>query len=239
MKKLVAGILILLCMLLPVSAETRLKGTDYANDFADVLTDETENYINEIGRAYQSGDGTQIVVATVESLEGQPIEDFAYDLFNDWGIGDEKTDNGILILLSVEDREIRVEVGDGMEGTFNDAKIGRMLDNLALPHFAENDIDTGIKNLYAGIVEVAGNPDAYSEEKTDVREVAQSVGLIILLIILSFMSGGRGGGRRWRWGWGRFGGFGGFGGFGSSGGGSSGGGFGGGGSSGGGASRRF
>ncbi len=239
-------LLIILCLMFVMSAYAAdiPKGTDYANDFANVLSAETEDYINTTGRAYQATDGTQIVAVTVGSLENNSIEDFAYDLFNDWGIGDENVDNGILILLSVDDREIRVEVGDGMEGVFNDAKIGRMLDNLAIPHFAENDFDTGVKNLYSGIIEVLGNPEAYSEEESDIGEISGTIGLIILLIILSLMRGGRGGSSR-RWGWGGFGGYGGWGGYGGHGGfggGSSGGGFGGfggGGSSGGGASRRF
>ena len=242
MKKILSITVIILCIIFPVSAQPVLKGTNYANDFANVLTPETESLINKTGAAFEKTDGTQIVVVTIDSLDGQSIEDYAYDLFNDWGIGTKKDDNGILILISVSDREIRAEIGDGMEGIFNDAKVGRMIDNLAIPYFAENDFDTGIKNLYIGFVDVIGNPEAV-EEETGVGEIAGTIGLVLLLIILSLMSGGRGGGRRWSWGrFGGWGGYGGHGGFGGFGGGSSGGGFGGfggGASSGGGASRRF
>ena len=233
MKKIVSILIVLCCTLFPAYAETDLKGIGYANDFANVLSAETEDYINSTGLAYQDTDNTQVVVVTVESLEGQSIEDYAYDLFNTWGIGDKKADNGILILLSTGDREIRVEVGDGMEGIFNDAKVGRMIDNLALPYFAENDFDTGIKNLYTGIIEVIGNPAAFEDDAADVGEIAGTIALVLALILLSVLTGGRGGGH---WRWGGYIGRGGFGG-GSSGGGF--GGFGGGGSSGGGASRRF
>ena len=244
MKRIIAFLLICICIAFPVYAETDLKGYGYANDFADVLSDETEKYINQTGKAWQNTDGTQIVVVTVDSLEGQSANDFAYDLFNDWGIGDAEKDNGILILFAEEDREIRIEVGDGMEGIFNDAKVGRMLDNLALPYFKEIDFDTGIRNLYDGFTEVLGNPEAYAEEETDIGETVGTIVLVIILIILSLLTGGRGG-RGWRRTWGRFGGYGGwsgYGGHGGFGGGSSGGGFGGfggGGSSGGGASRKF
>lgn len=210
----------------------------YANDFADVLTPSTEQYVEEMGKRYEQEDGTQIVVVTIKNLEGGSIEDYSYDLFNDWGIGDKTEDNGILILLSVEDRRVRVEVGDGMEGIFNDAKVGRMLDNLALPYFSENDFDSGIKSFYDGIIEVLGNPEAFNDEETDVGELVGTIVLIIILIILTLLRGGRGGRYgHYRGGWGGYGGFGGFGGGGSSGGGF--GGFGGGGSSGGGASRGF
>ncbi len=242
MKKTVIFVIICLMFFLPVYSADIPKAANYANDFADVLTVETEEYINSTGKAYQKTNGTQIVAVTIDSLEGSSIEDYAYDLFNEWGIGSETTDNGILILLSVGDREIRVEVGEGMEGIFNDAKVGRMLDSLALPYFAENDFDTGIRKLYDGIVEVIGNPQAYAEDETGVGEIAGTIVLVILLILFSLLGGGRGGRRR---SWGRFGGYGGWGGYGGHGGfggGSSGGGFGGfggGGSSGGGASRRF
>lgn len=243
MKKLFSIIIISLSLIISSNAADIPKGKNYANDFANVLTAETENHINNTGKNYQATNGTQIVVVTVESLEGDAIEDYAYDLFNDWGIGDKEKDNGILILLSVGDRNIRIEVGDGLEGIFNDAKVGRMIDSLARPYFAENDFDTGIKELYGGIIEVLGNPEAYSEEESGIGEIIGSIVLVILLILVSFIKGGRGG--RWRRGWGGFGGYGGWGGhggFGGFGGGSSGGGFGGfggGSSSGGGASRRF
>lgn len=237
MKKILVISITLLLFTFSVFAQPVLKGTDYANDFANVLSSETINLINKTGAAFEKTDNTQIVVVTIDSLEGQSIEDYAYDLFNDWGIGSKKEDNGMLILLSVGDREIRIETGGGMEGIFNDAKVGRMIDSYAIPYFAENDFDTGIKNLYTRIVDVIGNPDAYEDETTDVRETFGTIALVLVLIILSVLTGGRGPGGRRRWG-----GFGGFGGYGGFGGGSTGGGFGGfggGSSSGGGASRKF
>ena len=99
MKRVLAILALLLILTTSAFASDILKGSDYANDYANVIGDETEEFINNKGRAFQDSDGTQIVVVTVESLEGESIEDFAFDLFNDWGIGDEKQDNGVLILL--------------------------------------------------------------------------------------------------------------------------------------------
>ena len=212
---------------------------NFANDFANVLSDETEDYINLTSKALNENDGTEIVVVTVESLEGNSIEDYAFDLFNKWGIGDDEENKGILILLSTSDRAIRVEIGDGMEGIFNDAKVGRMIDSSAIPHLKNNDFDSGLKDLFESFITVIGNPEAYNDEnEEELSDVIISI-IIILLLLFSVGRGGRG--RPFIW-FGGFGGRGGWGGTGGFGGGSSGGGFGGfggGSSSGGGASRRF
>lgn len=242
MKKLFLIFVICAGLVIPAFAADLPKGSDYANDYANVLTQQTEDHINRTGRAFQESDGTQVVVVTIERLEGESVEDYAYDIFNDWGIGDKKDDKGVLILLSVGDREIRIEVGDGMEGIFNDAKVGRMIDSLAIPYFAEDNFDSGIKSLFDGVVEEIGNPGTYTEETEEDDDIVGTVIILIIIILFSLLSGGRGGRRPIIWfGSGR-GGFGGHGGFGGFGGGSSGGGFGGfggGSSSGGGASRKF
>ncbi len=238
MKKFVLTVLAFLVFVTPVSAAIP-KGNNFVSDVANVLSAQTEDYINSKSAQYNA-DGTQIVVVTVPDLEGQSIEDYAYDLFNEWGIGDEKEDKGLLIILSTGDRRIRIEVGDGMEGIFNDAKTGRMIDMLALPYLSENDYDKGIISLYDGVIEVLGDPEAYNGESGRIDyESIVSIIILILLICLYIGRGRRGGGHGGRYyrtgGW--YGGFGGFGGGSSSGGGF--GGFGGGSSSGGGSSRGF
>ncbi len=238
MKKIIMIVLIFLVAATTAFADIP-KGKNFVNDFANVLSAQTEDYINSKSAEYNA-DGTQIVVVTVSELEGESIEDYAYDLFNEWGIGDEKEDKGLLIILSTGERRIRIEVGDGMEGIFNDAKTGRMIDMLALPYLSENDYDRGIKSLYDGIIEVIGDPEAYNGESSKIDyESIVSIIILILLICLYIGRGRRGGGHGGRYyrtgGW--YGGFGGFGGGSSSGGGF--GGFGGGSSSGGGSSRGF
>ena len=240
MKKILIFLLVLFLNIFQVFSADLPKPVNYANDFANVLTEETENYINTTDKALENSDGTEIAVVTIESLNGSSVEDYAYDLFNEWGIGDEGENKGILILLSTTDRAIRVEIGDGMEGIFNDAKVGRMIDSLAIPYLENEDYDDGIKTLYEGFVTVIGNPEAYSEEtEGGLTDIIVSIIIVLLLIVLTTGRGGRGRPFIWFGGFGNRGGWGGPGGFG---GGSSGGGFGGfggGSSSGGGASRRF
>ena len=218
----------------------------FVNDFANVLSSQTEKYIVERGAAAAETDGTQIVVTTVESLEGRTVDEYALDMLRGWGIGDKEKNNGLLILFAKQDRKIKIEVGYGLEGDINDAKAGRLLDNYAIPELRKDNFDEGLLTLYKAVLAELGLLDAPppvpdKENDTDWAGIILGIVFVVLIVIFSARSrGGRGGGRRG--GGGFYGGYfgGGFHG-GSSGGGFSGGGFSGGGGSGGGggASRGF
>lgn len=175
----------------------------YAADFANVLSDETEKHIVSVSDELYSRTGAQLVAVTVESLDGMAIEDYSYKLANQWNIGSKDDDNGILVLLSTEEREIRVEVGKGLEGAVNDAKAGRLIDNYAIPSFKENDFDTGIYNLYDALLLEICNEYDIEDLKPEIEKVQDSedgfemIAFIILIIILLMGSiGGGGRGRR-------------------------------------------
>lgn len=218
----------------------------YVNDSAGVLTSSTKQYIINTNIELQKKTGAQIVVVTVKSLEGMSIEDYAYQLFNSWGIGDKTKDNGLLLLCSYGDREFRVEVGYGLEGKLPDGKTGRMQDEYIIPYLRQNDFDEGIKNGYSAFLQevaeeygvtITGSEKAV--QKGISSQTYNNIYIVILIImILSFIlraiSRGRGGPFIF------FGGGGGFHGGGFHGGGFSGGGgfHGGGGHSGGGGSSR-
>lgn len=261
---LLAAMLLLLVGLLPASAKTKLPApTDdfFVNDFAGCLNAEDAAKMQARGEALYRDTGAQVVVVTVSSLEGAAIEDYGYDLANAWGIGEEKADSGVLLLLSTGDRRVRIEVGKGLEGCLPDGKTGRILDNYAVPYFKDDDFSTGLLETYSVLInevytEYGQTPsdyvpvdDAWEYEDSDDNDGFEFLGaffpfaLVMLLIVISVLRGGRGGGSRHSGGThfppGSFGG--GFSGGGFSGGGShsSGGGFhGGGGSFGGGGSSR-
>ncbi len=227
----------------------------FVNDFADVITDADENTIYSAGVALDKACGAQVVVVTVDSLGGESIEDFSYDLATEWQLGDEEKDNGILLLLSVDDREVRVEVGSGLEGALPDSKTGRILDTYGMDYFADDNFSAGLTNVYSALVNEVhieyGLPynDGYTpideieyvEDEMSVLDIVITVIVIAGIIAFFALPGGHGGSK-----FGRimlfnsmFGGRGGF--HGGHRGGFSGGGFrgGGGGFSGGGASRGF
>lgn len=123
----------------------------YVNDYANILSKDTKQYIMDKSVALNNVDETQIVVVTVKDLEGNSIEDYAVDLFRKFGIGDSKKNNGILILVSVSDRRLRIEVGYGLEGIINDGKAGRIRDEYMIPYLRDDDWNNGIKNGYDAI----------------------------------------------------------------------------------------
>ena len=120
----------------------------YINDYAGILSEETENYIFQKSVALNNADGTQIVVVTVPNLGKDSLEEYANELFRSFGIGDSKKNNGLLLLLALEEREFRVEVGDGLGGILPDGKTGRFQDQYIIPYLRDNLWDEGIKNGY-------------------------------------------------------------------------------------------
>ena len=243
---------LLLAVLLPMTAIALPAASTqfYCTDGADVISSEREAYYVSRSAALEAATGAQIVVATVSSLEGQDIDSYANSLFRAWGIGHQEKNNGLLILLAPNERQIRVEVGYGLEGRVNDAKAGRLIDEYAYGYLAEDEFDEGLYQLYNALLDevyaeygletpddvAAPEASRISSGQQEDNALGEIVGVIILLLVISLsrgrifhLLGGRGG----RGGRGGFGG--GFGG-GFSGGGFSGGG---GSSGGGGASRGF
>ncbi len=158
MKKLLSllGTVVLLAALcLPAAAKQDYPQPTngfFVNDFAGCLTAEDAAYMQSLGEALYKSTKAQVVVVTVDSLDGESIEDYAIGLGREWGIGDKDTDSGVLLLLSSGDREVRIEVGYGLEGRLTDGKTGRILDNYAIPFLKENDFSTGLRQAYAVLV---------------------------------------------------------------------------------------
>lgn len=213
------------------------KASNFVNDFSNVIDDSLEKELNTLSKNLKDKTGAEIVVAVVESLDGQEVEEYANNLFRTWGIGDKEKNNGVLLLVSTGDRKIRIEVGYGLEGALNDGKTGAILDEFVVPYLKKDDYSNGIRNGYYAIFSEIGkeygidtNVIAQSPPKT--KKSQNDFGLIVFIIVIIiinilFGKGGRGGrgGGFYIGGSGRGGsggsGFGGFGGGSSGGGGSS------------------
>lgn len=120
----------------------------YINDYANVLDDEVENYIMSRSVDLANKTSAQIVVVTIDTLNGENLEEYATKLFRSFGIGDSKKNNGLLLLLVVNDRKFRVEVGYGLEGVLPDGLTGRYQDEYIIPYLKNNDWNNGVKNGY-------------------------------------------------------------------------------------------
>lgn len=138
------------------------KPQGYVNDFAHILSEGDKQTIEAKLHTLEQSTGDEVVVATIPtSGKDETIETYAVKLFQEWGIGNKKHDNGILILVSVNDRQNRIEVGYGLEGTVTDIQSGNIIQKVMLPEFKNSDYSTGISKAVDAISSIITNsPDA-------------------------------------------------------------------------------
>ncbi|TVR04251.1 MAG: hypothetical protein EA395_16515 [Phormidium sp. GEM2.Bin31] len=116
----------------------------WVTDGAGVLSEETEQRLNQKISELEAQNGTEIAVVTVRDTASEATpKDFATALFNHWGVGKADVDNGVLWLHSVGDRRIEIETGYGVEGILPDAQVGQIIDEVIIPQFREDDFDAG------------------------------------------------------------------------------------------------
>ena len=127
----------------------------YYNDGANVLSTNTEAIIFYNNQQLQKACGSQIVVATVPTLGGKTSQTYAYQLFNHWGIGDSKKDNGFLILMSFDKglEDVRVAEGSGAESIIRAGELKTMIDEELADPFLAGDYDTAAINLFRAMFE--------------------------------------------------------------------------------------
>lgn len=124
----------------------------YVQDYAKVLSANTKATINAYSEALAAKTKAQIVVVTMSTLEGADLSGYSTELFRSWGIGDKEKNNGVLLLVAVNDRKSRIEVGYGLEGALPDGLTGRIQDTYMLPSFRQNNYDKGILNGYSALL---------------------------------------------------------------------------------------
>jgi len=158
----------------------------FLNDFADVIPTETENELELSLKSLREETTVEVSVVTVSSLSGLTVDDFAVKLFEFWKIGKKGEDNGLLFLVSPNDRKVRIEVGYGLEPILPDAKTGRILDDFVLPSFKKNDYSGGIE---AGVRELVTEirkgyqKDSAQLGKDSFLGIVDSFGFPVLILI--------------------------------------------------------
>jgi uncharacterized protein len=127
--RLIAG---MLCALVPAQAVDwkALKPQGSVSDFAGVVDAASRTELESYAARVKQSTGAELAFVTIQSLQGEPIEDVANDLFHAWGIGQKGEDNGALVLLSVGDHKSRLEVGGGLGGAIPDGMAGLLLDDM-------------------------------------------------------------------------------------------------------------
>lgn len=173
MKKILLVLFSLFIFFNFLSVNALVEPTDefYINDYANILSDSTEKYILEKSVKLGEVTGAQVVVVTVPNLDGEVLEDYATDLFRSFGIGNEEEDNGLLLLLALEERQFRVEVGYGLEGVLPDGLTGRYQDQYIIPYLKDNEWDEGMLNGYNAFYKKLC--EYYGYDATDIMDVKE------------------------------------------------------------------
>jgi uncharacterized protein len=143
-KRLFAVLLLaLFALAAPASAQTFPQLTGRVVDQADILRPEQELDLSTKSETLQAQTGRQFVVATVKSLEGRPIEDYAYQLGRHWGIGQKEEDDGVILLVAPNERKVWIATGYGAGAFLTDAVSGVITREAILPQFKKNPPDYG------------------------------------------------------------------------------------------------
>lgn len=169
----------------------------YVNDFAGVLTNASK-LEQQIAQFEQETSG-EISIVTIQSLQDETIEEYAVRLFEKWQIGKADKDNGILILIAPNEREVRIEVGYGLEGALPDSLANFIIQKEILPAFKRGDYQAGAEaGLLAVMQAVKGE---YEAKKTaDWQNIlANAIPFLIFIILIILLSRKGKGKNNWLW----------------------------------------
>ncbi len=115
----------------------------HVNDYGNMISPSVRIQIEKELESFEKSDSTQIIVLTIPSLNGGVMEEFSIKVAETWKIGQKGKDNGVIFLVSKQDRKIRIEVGRGLEGRLTDLTAGRIIDLVIKPGFKRGDFDGG------------------------------------------------------------------------------------------------
>lgn len=168
------------------SAIPKTQPTGYVNDFAGVLSVEQKNSLEQKLSLFNASTTNEIAVVTVKSLEGDYIEHYAVELFKAWGIGTKKNNNGVLLLIAVDDHKMRIEVGYGLEGALTDTLASQIIRNDLTPAFKQNDFYGGINLAVDDIIKVTQGE--YVSSNTSSQSVSfnpeEALTFLIFLLVI-------------------------------------------------------
>jgi uncharacterized protein len=158
------------------------------NDQAGLLDEDFEGQLEERLRLLEEETGAQVVVLTIPSLEGDPLEDFSIRVVETWKLGRADADDGVLILVARDERRMRIEVGYGLEGVLTDAQSGRIIDHLMAPRFREGDFNGGVGAAVEAVSSaIRGEPGGIPEKRAQSSGVNPASFIFLLIFGLPFI----------------------------------------------------
>lgn len=199
--------LVAIVLLLNVSAFAQravpAHGGVWVHDEANVLSRGTVAQLEQILKAERDSTSNQIAILIVPSLEGEDIDGFGIRVAEAWKAGDQKKDNGVIFIVSIQDRKMRIETGLGLEGVLTDALSSRINRNEVAPQFRQGNYDAGVLAGTIAIIQaIKGtyvNESPPQRGKRGSRSPWGTVLLIIIIIIAMSRRKGGGGGMGGYW----------------------------------------
>ncbi len=178
-------------------------------DEANLLSPATEAVLTQKLEALETATGRQLVVATLPSLQGLEIEEYGHQLGRSWKLGDEKTDDGVVLIVAPNERKVRIEVGYGLEPVLTDALSSVIIQATILPRFKAGDMEGGVVAGTDALIQQLSLPDeAAKAQVAQAAEKPRAEGpprwILVLLVfgfvfmLISMMRAGRGGRRAMR-----------------------------------------
>lgn len=193
---------VLACFAATAFAQTFPALTGRVVDQAGILRPEDRAAIEQKLKAYEEKTSDQVVVATVRSLEGYAVEDYANRLFREWKLGTKEKNNGVLLLVAPSDRKVRIEVGYGLEGALTDALTGIIIRTAIAPRFKAGDFAGGINAGVDGMLAVlSGDAEEWQRKGREPRADSVSpvdwitvlwILIILFIVVRAFMQQQRG-----------------------------------------------
>lgn len=163
----------------------------YVNDFADIISFQKEKELEDLIRRFERATKIEIAVVTLKELGDESIEDVSVKIFEEWGIGKKGEDNGLLLLIGLKERKVRIEVGYGLEDVITDSTAGRILDEYGIPYFRNNKFDEGVFSTVTAIIFNISKKkginfkvdERYLVQRNDYENRFSSLALVILVLI--------------------------------------------------------
>lgn len=169
--------------------------TDYITDKATLLSPEIKSQLISRLRQFEEETSNQVYVAIFPSLEGDSLEDFSIRLAEKWKIGEKVKDNGLIFLIFPNDKQMRIEVGYGLEEIMTDAESYRIISQVVAPYFKKEKFNEGVTFGLDAIMEQIKNPQFYFDNQTkrirvsleDIKKIKAAFRPFVLIVLISFV----------------------------------------------------
>lgn len=192
-QRLIFGVTLWLGWVVPLSfaeaVEIPTRPEGYVSDHANLLSGQTRNRLEEFLRGYEQKTTNQVVVVTLSTLGGEPLEEFSIRLAERWKVGQEGRDNGVIFLIIKDDHLLRIEVAYGLEGVLPDALAGQIIRQVVVPHFSQGRFEEGIVAGVTAIVQATHGEFKAEPQKSAGNEQLSALFMFFLIFAAALSIG--------------------------------------------------